>query len=159
MVERHGLIKGQLYGVPDIYELKNLGRENTHLLEYLCDTQELTYIDNQKNISSIPEKTYLGCIRNDPSKSWMRNELRRWRIQLKGVDNRTDIQFHYGKDFGWSDGCIILTGKATPLMCTKEENSPESAIKAVKDFYEGNQNQSYPIKAGCSVVTAQVKVI
>jgi hypothetical protein len=42
------------------------------------------------------------------TKAWITNENRFWKIELEGLQPRTAIQFHFGKDETWSQGCFIL---------------------------------------------------
>lgn len=75
----------------------------------ICDVIERPWVDNKHNVSSIPSGTYTGFVRNDRSKKWMTNENRSWRIELNKVaGKRQNIQFHYGKDENWSQGCFIV---------------------------------------------------
>jgi len=74
----------------------------------ICDVIERPWANNAPNVSAIPAGTYAAHIREDATKAWMTNLNRRWRLQLDRVEGRSAIQFHYGKDEGWSQGCFIV---------------------------------------------------
>ena len=76
--------------------------------EPICDVIERPWAGNAPNVSAIPAGEYNAFVRDDASKSWMTNEDRRWRIQLEGVQGRSAIQFHFGQDEQWSQGCFIV---------------------------------------------------
>lgn len=68
--------------------------------EIFCVTLEPPYLDNQKNISCIPEGIYL-CERV----SSMRYGDT---FEVKDVSGRTNILFHAGNIFSHTGGCILL---------------------------------------------------
>jgi len=74
----------------------------------ICDVIERPWAGNAPNISAIPAGEYKAFVREDATKSWMTNQNRRWRIQLEGVQGRSAIQFHFGQDELWSQGCFIV---------------------------------------------------
>lgn len=74
----------------------------------ICDVIERPWAGNAPNVSAIPAGVYEAFVRDDPTKNWMTNENRSWRIQLKGVEGRSAIQFHFGQDENWSQGCFIV---------------------------------------------------
>jgi hypothetical protein len=104
----------------------------------LCSTVELSFESNQVDKSAIPAQRYLATVRTDRTKSWMTDELTEWRLELLDVPgNRRAIQFHYGKDAGWSKGCIIV-GENNPLACGRNEcsfsDTPREGMKALRDY-------------------------
>ena len=76
--------------------------------EPICDVIERPWLNNAPNISAIPAGAYDAFVRSDATKGWMTNENRAWRIQLRDVNERSAIQFHYGQDEKWSEGCFIV---------------------------------------------------
>lgn len=137
-------IRGSIYDISD-----QAGALDQTILPLLisrkpvCDVIERPWKDNASNISSIPKGIYTAHVRNDRTKTWMNNEDRAWRIELGGVSRRTAIQFHYGEDVAWSQGCFILgtllqAGDAagiTNRYC-KVENG-EAAVAALRAAVNG----------------------
>ena len=74
--------------------------------ERICDTLENPYLDNQRNISCIPEGEYPVRIRL-PRESATRDYMH---LLVKDVKDRDYILFHIGNRTKDSRGCI-LTGK------------------------------------------------
>ncbi len=72
--------------------------ENGH---FLCNTIELPWFNNEKNISCVPEGTY-ACVPHVKST----NMQLCW--ELKDVPNRTGILIHTGNTEDDSLGCIIV---------------------------------------------------
>lgn len=66
----------------------------------LCYTLELPYLNNRKNISSIPEGVY----------NVIRVNSKRYGhcFMLRDVPNRTDILIHAGNSIGDTKGCILV---------------------------------------------------
>ena len=67
---------------------------------FQCFTLELPWLNNQQNISCIPEGKYNYIARNSP-----RNGLV---LQLTDVPNRTAIQTHSGNFTRQVKGCILV---------------------------------------------------
>ena len=65
-----------------------------------CLTLELPWLENQRNISCIPEGNYLYQKRLSPSKDITV-------IELTGVENRSYIQIHPGNYTRQIQGCIL----------------------------------------------------
>jgi hypothetical protein len=144
-------IPGKIYGVPPAIDFA-VAETVPSLLEFICDTVELSYEDNVPKKSSIPEGLYTAKVRQDGTKKWMWSEGeigkgsilpdRSWRLELAGVPNkRTNIQFHYGKDVGWSAGCIIIGQKLAQCSATDQCNfpdSPEAAVSALRSYVVTN---------------------
>lgn len=76
--------------------------------EPICDVIERPWANNLLNVSAIPAGQYTAFARSDATKSWMTNINRSYCLQLNGVRDRTAIQFHYGQDEAWSQGCFIV---------------------------------------------------
>ncbi len=130
-------IVGKLYGVPSQLDLATA--DPTLGLHFLSDTMELPYEANAQHVSSIPAGIYRATVRVDKTKEWMTSTDRTWRLELMGVPNRSVIQFHFGTNYTWSKGCIILTGNANEdLMCRNAVTSSEQSVLAVRQFVEAN---------------------
>jgi hypothetical protein len=80
---------------------ETLGTLTTSDNQFQCRTLELSWRNNQQNISCIPTGTYL-C-----QWKFMLRELR-YRYQIMNIPNRSGIFFHTGNFFFDSQGCIIL---------------------------------------------------
>lgn len=74
----------------------------------LCDVIERPWRNNASNVSSIPKGQYTARIRDDKTKTWMDTENKRWRLELENTSPRSAIQFHFGGDVSWSEGCFIV---------------------------------------------------
>ena len=72
--------------------------------EWLCDTLELPYIDNQKSISCIPAGQYKVRLRT-ARESATRNYLH---LLVEDVKDRTYILFHRGNTAKDTRGCILV---------------------------------------------------
>lgn len=135
-------IKGNLYGVPSSMNLN--GVSSAIGLTFISHVEELPYELNAKNASCVPAGTYSASIKVNKTKPWMTNENRTWRLELNGTKPRSAIQFHYGKDFNWSRGCVILTG-TDDLVCKEGSDSPEEAVAALRAYVTTGHNSSTPI--------------
>jgi hypothetical protein len=133
-------IRGRIY---DVSDLGGAALDTTilPLLQTrapLCDTIERPWRDNQPGRSSIPAGSYRAMIRTRETKPWMVGKPNRaWRLELQGVEPRKNIQFHYGKDVSWSEGCFILgsllatRGNLGDAAYCKLENG-EAAVAALR---------------------------
>lgn len=76
----------------------------------ICDVVERPWRNNAPHVSSIPRGIYQARVRTDATKDWMiETPSRAWRIELANVPGgRSAIQFHYGEDERWSEGCLIV---------------------------------------------------
>jgi Family of unknown function (DUF5675) len=103
-------IRGRIYDVSDMGDqaLDTTILPLLSLRQAVCDTIERPWANNQPNVSSIPAGVYGAQVRSDATKQWMTTLDRRWRLELVGVPHRSAIQFHYGQDEAWSQGCLIL---------------------------------------------------
>ena len=72
--------------------------------ERMCDTLENPWMDNQRNISCIPEGEYDVRIRL-PRESATREYMH---LLVKGVPNRDYILFHIGNTAKDTSGCILV---------------------------------------------------
>lgn len=72
--------------------------------EYVCDTLENPYINNERNISCIPEGTYdvrLRLARESASRNYLH-------LLVQEVPNRSYILFHRGNTAKDTLGCILV---------------------------------------------------
>jgi hypothetical protein len=92
----------------------------------------------------VPVSIYDLQVRVDKTKAWMAKENRWWRLEFVKVEKRTAIQFHYGKDYKWSEGCIILTGNSKgDVLCKEGTNSPEEAVATLRRYViEGSDSNT-----------------
>lgn len=152
-------IPGKLYGVPNSISLET-AEWTTGLLTELTDVIERSFEQNIKNISSIPIGIYDAHIETKATKKWMwsggkvsQGEVllnRAWRIELENVPGkRTKIQFHYGKDVSWSEGCLII-GTSPRNTChdeCKHGDSPEKSVAKLREYVTSNSLASdHPIR-------------
>jgi hypothetical protein len=72
--------------------------------EWLCDTLELPYRDNQRSISSIPAGQYKVRLRL-PRESATRDYIH---LLVKDVPDRDYILFHIGNSAKDTRGCILV---------------------------------------------------
>ena len=72
--------------------------------EWLCDTLELPYIDNQRSISCIPAGHYKVRLRY-PRESATRDYLH---LLVEDVPNRDYILFHIGNSAKDTRGCVLV---------------------------------------------------
>ena len=72
--------------------------------EWLCDTLELPYIDNQRSISCIPEDQYKVRLRT-ARESATRDYLH---LLVEDVPNRDYILFHIGNSAKDTRGCVLV---------------------------------------------------
>ena len=72
--------------------------------ERICDTLENPYLDNQRNISCIPEGEYPVRIRL-PRESATRDYMH---LLVKDVKDRDYILFHIGNTAKDTSGCILV---------------------------------------------------
>jgi len=94
-----------------IYIRENLNRQRlgelyiideiTDRTLFQCRTLELPYIDNKKNISSVP----LGKVK---CKLEYSNRFKKHLWELKDVPNRSECKFHSANYFHQLNGCIAL---------------------------------------------------
>ena len=72
--------------------------------ERMCDTLENPWLDNQRNISCIPEGKYKVRLRL-PRESATRDYLH---LLVEDVENRSYILFHRGNTAKDTRGCILV---------------------------------------------------
>ena len=72
--------------------------------ERICDTLELPWVDNQRNISCIPEGVYPVRLRL-PRESASRDYLH---LLIQDVPNRDLVLVHIGNKSSDSRGCVLV---------------------------------------------------
>tara|TARA_R110002153_G_scaffold20513_1_gene69511 strand:+ start:4930 stop:5430 length:501 start_codon:yes stop_codon:yes gene_type:complete len=105
MVKQNTEVKGvNLLIVRDTFtEVSTIG--NLYLDdEWLCDTLELPYLDNQRNISCIPTGQYEVRLRL-PRESATRDYIH---LLVKDVKDRDYILFHIGNSAKDTRGCVLV---------------------------------------------------
>lgn len=131
-------IRGRLYDVSDItgFDFNQIVLPAVKVRPPICDTIEQPYRGNRPFVSSIPRGAYRARVRDDVTKPWMNTLDKRWRIELERTSPRTAIQFHYGNDVSWSEGCFIVGTVSSPehsmtaSYCRLENG--EAAIAALR---------------------------
>jgi hypothetical protein len=84
----------------------------------------------------------------------MNTENNRWRIELAGVPHRSNIQFHFGNDVEWSEGCFIVGDLLQPDGSTGMEASycevvnGEAAIARLRGAVQAPGNDPSQIQVG-----------
>ncbi|RWM14904.1 MAG: hypothetical protein EOR73_25480 [Mesorhizobium sp.] len=120
----------------------------------VCDVIERPWKNNAPSKSSIPAGQYDARVRDDATKNWMNNENRRWRIELAGVPHRSNIQFHFGQDVNWSEGCFIVGDLLQPDGSTGMEASycglegGEAAVARLRAVVQGTGAIPGDLKVG-----------
>jgi hypothetical protein len=110
----------------------------------IARTLELPFKDNLENVSRVQAGTYDGFIRTDGTKGW--------RIELKNVPNRTNVQLHVGNYTKDTEGCVLLgldvstantsTGTTCAVVKSKEAFS---ALQAAMQNASENGVSSQPL--------------
>jgi hypothetical protein len=101
-------VRGRIYDISGIETFEASLLPGVLSGEPICAVIERPWRNNKSNVSSIPSGSYSASIREDATKPWMTTLDRRWRLELSDVPHRSNIQFHYGEDVGWSEGCFIV---------------------------------------------------
>ena len=73
-------------------------------------TLERPWENNLPLISQIPAGRYSAFVRNEDGS--------RWRIELRNVPGRTNVQLHLGTSPANTLGCILIGSNADPDLCT-----------------------------------------
>lgn len=92
-------------------------------------TLERPFKGNKENISSFYAGEYKAFERMDPGPKNNSKYRGNWRVQLKEVDGRTNIQIHIGNKPKDSEGCILLG-----TTVDQKNNKIGSSEKAYKNF-------------------------
>ncbi len=147
-------IRGKLYDVSHIDNLNLQGVVLPILGAPICDVIERPWKNNAPSVSAIPVGFYQAIVRNDTTKAWMTNINRSWRIELSGVPHRSNIQFHYGNDVNWSEGCFIVGDLLQPDGSIGMESAycglkgGEAAIERLRGIVEAPGSNSADFRVG-----------
>ena len=108
--------------------------------ESFCDTLENPYINNERNISCIPEGSYKVRLRL-PRESATRDYLH---LLVQNVPNRSYILFHIGNTAKDTSGCILVgNGRKQDVV----ENSRLAMDLLIKEILNlGGENINLIIK-------------
>ena len=108
--------------------------------EKFCDTLENPWLDNQRNISCIPEGSYKVRLRL-PRESATRDYLH---LLVQDVPNRDWILFHRGNSAKDTSGCILVgNGREQDVV----ENSRLAMDLVIKEILHlGGENINLIIK-------------
>ena len=108
--------------------------------ESFCDTLENPYINNERNISCIPEGNYKVRLRL-PRESATRDYLH---LLVQDVPNRSYILFHIGNTAKDTSGCILVgNGRKQDIV----ENSRLAMDLVMQEIiYLGGENINLIIK-------------
>jgi len=108
--------------------------------EKFCDTLENPYLNNQRNISCIPEGSYKVRLRL-PRESATRDYLH---LLVQDVPNRDWILFHRGNYPSQTQGCILVgNGRKQDIV----ENSRLAMDLVIKEILNlGGENINLIIK-------------
>lgn len=97
---------------------------------FLCDTLELPYRNELKEISCIKPGTYSGFVRTEPTAE---GKDLGWRIQLEGT-KQLGIQIHIGTITANTHGCILV-GARGESPCDLRPGTSKAARDKLKDLY------------------------
>ena len=142
-------IRGRLYDVSDVSGSVLPAAIATSGRPPICDVIERPWAGNAAGRSAIPKGIYPATIRTDESKTWMKDKPdRAWRLELSGVPGgRSRIQFHYGLDETWSEGCLIVgrtLSQNRPLGSGEycRLDGPEGAVAAIRNAVKAPGNDT-----------------
>lgn len=93
------------------------------------NTLELSWKNNQRNISSIPKGTYDVIYTFSP-------KFMKYTYEIRGVPNRSGIRIHVGNYFNQIQGCILLGNGYRDINNDKRLDIINSGItlKALEDY-------------------------
>lgn len=93
---------------------------------------ELPWHDNAPLISSIPAGTYGATLRYDHTDHW--------RIELRDVPGRTNVQIHVGNTTEDTRGCILVGMQITSNLCGIAGGSSRPAYERLRTLFYGTAN-------------------
>jgi len=96
-----------------------------------CFTLEKTYLDNQKNISSIPAGSYI-C------KSIFSQRFKNT-FEVTAVPGRAGILFHAGNTTKDTEGCILLGNKIGAIAGVRAVLESRIAVAGFLETLEGTK--------------------
>jgi hypothetical protein len=102
----------------------------------LCDTLELPFRNELKEISCIKPGSYAGFVRTEPTAEGV---ALGWRIQLEGT-KQLAIQIHTGNTTDNTRGCILVGNRAT-TACTLQGGTSAPARQQLRSLYGDNNKR------------------
>ena len=87
-------------------------------------TLELPWKNNEADISRVPAGKYAATVRDDGSKGW--------RIELKDVPDRKNVQLHIGNYPAQTEGCVLLGKSVSSSDGTCAVASSAEALASVR---------------------------
>lgn len=107
-------------------------------------TLELPFQGNAPLISAIPNGSYDGFLRYDHPD--------RWRIELKNVPGRGNVQIHTGNTVADSEGCILVGSALNAELCGV--TGSKAAYDALRTAFYGSPN---PVATPDKTITVKVE--
>jgi len=107
-------------------------------------TLELPWLGNEPLISAIPDGVYAGIVRYDHADAW--------RIELKNVPGRGNIQIHTGNTPDNTEGCILIGARLGTDLCSV--TGSKKAYEALRTAFYGSPN---PISTPDKAITVTVE--
>lgn len=98
--------------------------------EIIAYVLEKPWLNNRPLVSSIPDGIYGGTLRYDHAD--------KWRIELRGVPGRGNIQIHTGNSSDDTEGCILVGLRLGKDLCSVLDS--KSAYAALKNAFYGTSN-------------------
>ncbi len=95
------LLNGEKVTIKRLFDTKVQTIGILQYKDFICYTLELTWKDNQKNVSCIPKGTYKCKLTYSP-------KFKRKTYELLAVPNRSAIRIHSGNYHTQIQGCILL---------------------------------------------------
>jgi hypothetical protein len=95
-------------------------------------TLEKPWRGNAPLISAIPGGRYSAILRYDHSDQW--------RIELKDVPDRTNVQIHTGNVPDNSEGCILIGKELGGDLCSIKAGTSAPAYRDLKNAFYGTPN-------------------
>ena len=95
----------------------------------ICDTLELPYKNNNKNISAIPTGLYDLCVRSGADST----KYKYVHLQVLEVPNRSFILFHIGNTAKDSKGCILTGMSRQTDMVLNSKQSHTLLMQVILD--------------------------
>jgi hypothetical protein len=109
-------------------------------------TLEKPWAGNAPELSSIPVGTYDAILRYDHTDQW--------RIELKNVPGRTNVQIHTGNTPDNTKGCILIGKELDASLCAIKPGTSKPAYSDLKKAFYGSAN---PVSTPDKTITVKVE--